>query len=167
MTYTFDAATLTATITSEFEEIVQQWLTLEENEKLQQSRNAFELLTLEFEAYKANHQTSDEDVVALQEFQNKAIQMGHKVEIDAVLDEFAEKLGKNEEFVALTENGNEKAYAYESAEDLRKECYMIAGKVSIGTFSKKPASTVRIPVGGNANTGNEGRYGDLFEKYGK
>lgn len=167
MTYVFDEATLTATITGEFEEMVQQWLTLEENEKLQQSRNAFELLSEEFEAYKASHQTSDEDVTALREFQNKAVQMGHQAEIDAVLDEFAEKLGKNEEFVALTENGNEKAYAYETAEELRKECYMIAGKASVGTFSKKPAATVRIPVGENIHTGNEGRYGDLFEKYGK
>lgn len=167
MAYVFDESTLTATITGEFEEMVQQWLTLEENEKLQQSRNAFELLTQEFDAYKASHQTSDEDVAALQEFQNKALQMGHQAEINAVLDEFSEKLGKNEEFMALTENDNEKAYAYESAEDLRKECYMIAGKASVGTFSKKPASTVRIPVSGNSHTGNEGRYGDLFEKYGK
>lgn len=165
--YSFDDVTLTATITGEFEEMVQQWLTLEENEKLQQSRNAFELLSQEYEEYKSSHQTSDEDVKALKEFQNNAIKMNHQAEIDAVLEDFEEKLGKNEEFMVLKENNCEKAYSYETADELRKECYMIAGKASVGTFSKKPVSTVRIPVAGSVATGNEGRYGDLFEKFGK
>ena len=52
-TYTFDETNITATLTSEFELMVLTWLTVEENAKLETSRNAFENLQSEFDTYKS------------------------------------------------------------------------------------------------------------------
>ena len=64
-TYTFNEETLEATITSEFEEMILTWLTLEENQKLQDERNntiaEFKKLKSDFEDYKNNYTIPNEE----------------------------------------------------------------------------------------------------------
>jgi len=52
-TYTFDEVTITATISGEFEEMLLVWLTLEENQKLQDERNTAMVVSEEFEILKS------------------------------------------------------------------------------------------------------------------
>jgi len=52
-TYIFDETTITASISGEFEEMLLVWLTLEENQKLQDERNTATLVSEEFEALKS------------------------------------------------------------------------------------------------------------------
>jgi len=52
-TYTFDETTITATISGEFEEMLLVWLTLEENQKLQDERNTATVVSEEFETLKS------------------------------------------------------------------------------------------------------------------
>lgn len=163
--YQMNDADMTAAIVGEFEEMVMRWLTLEENAKLEQSRNAFDLLSEEFEEYKASHGTEDTEVEELREFRSARLAADHREAIDAVLAEF-EDLSENEEFVALTENDNEAAYAFENVDALRNQCFMIRGKAAApAKFSKKPAAgVVRV---GLTDTGaaTPSRYGTLFDRF--
>lgn len=167
LAYSFDEGSMTASLTGEFEEMVVQWLTLDEYAKLQQSRNAFELLQQEYEQYKAEYCTKESDVEALRQFKNSRTEQDHKDAIDSVLSEF-EELSNNEEFATLAakdEDGNCKAYAYASADDLRKDCYAIVGKTAAAKFAKQPAKkSVKIPLHDIPEA--KSPYGDLFEKFG-
>lgn len=153
---------LTATITGEFEEMVMRWLTLEENAKLDQSRNAFEMLSNEYEEYKASHSTENSEVDALRQFQTERMTADHHGAIDAVLAEF-EDLSENTEFMAMTANDNEVAYGFNDPEALRKECFAIRGKMAApAKFAKKPAA---VRVGLPSNDDVPSRYGNLFERF--
>lgn len=163
--YSFNETDMTAAITGEFELMVMRWLTIEENAKLEQSRNAFESLTVEYEEYKANHSVENAEVEELKQFKQERLDGDHRVVVDAVLAEF-EDLSENEEFVALTANENEAAYAFKDVEALRKECFAIRGKATApAKFSKqsKP-SVVKIGLKDDGDTAPS-RYGDLFARY--
>ena len=150
-----------ASLTSEFEEMVMRWLTLEENAKLEQSRNAFEVLNAEYEEYKASHSTENSEVDTLRQFRTERLAGDHRDAINAVIAEF-EDLSENEEFMALT--ANENAYHFEDAEALRKECYAIRGKASAPVkFSKQKPGAVK--VGLQNDDAVPSRYGTLFERY--
>lgn len=160
--YVIDEGTNTASLEGAFEEMVVQWLTLEENEKLMTSRNAFEQLTADYEAYQASHSYENTEVEELRQFRQERLDGDHKNEIDAVLAEFAD-LSENEEFTALCADGA--AYRFSDAEDLRKECYAIRGKSVKVKFEVKPkAGVVKIPM--EQSPAAAGRYGDLFDRYG-
>lgn len=153
---------LTATIDSEFELMILQWLTIEENEKLQQSRKAFEKLQGEFEEYKRDYSVKNSDVDELRKFQKERLDADHKAAIDEVLEQFAD-LTENAEFKALTEE--DKAYKFEKPDELAKECFAIRGKAVPVKFEKSNKKTsVKIPVVDSGES-TRSRYGDLFAKY--
>lgn len=153
---------LTATIDGEFELMILQWLTVEENEKLQQSRNAFEKLQNEFEEYKKDYSVKNSDVEELRKFQKERLDADHKAAIDEVLEQFAD-LTENAEFKALTEG--DKAYKFEKPEELAKECFAIRGKMVPVKFEKSnKKASVKIPVVDSGEP-TKSRYGDLFAKY--
>lgn len=159
--YGFDDATMTASIDGDFEPMILQWLTIEENEKLEQSRNAFEVLKQDFESYKQTHSTENTAVDELVQFKKQRLGADHNAEIDAVLAEF-EDIGESEEFIALT--GENKAYAFEDVEVLRKECFAIRGKsVSVKFEKQNKKNVVKVPISGAEKAPS--RYGDLFERY--
>lgn len=163
MGYTFDQTALTATVTNTFEKMVRQWLTMEENEKLQQSRNAFEVLTQEFEGYKKDYSVKNDEVEELRSFKQNALKQNHAAEMDAVLAEFEEQLGTNEEFSAL----KDRAYEFDTADSLRKECFVIVGKSAVGNnkFSKKPSTgAVKVPLSTDTK-GADVVYAELFERF--
>ena len=170
-TYTFDEATLTATITSEFEEMVLVWLTMEENQKLQDERaNAevnFEKLKGEFEEYKNKYSTPNEDVDILKEFQNTTLSTQRTQAEETLFSQTDAQLTDNEEYQTLKQNASQF-----SLEQLEKEVAFII--VESGTNvkftshkgSKKQNQTVKLPFGSNHNDENDNKvYGDLFEKY--
>lgn len=162
--YSMSEDGLTASIAGDFEEMVMRWLTLEENAKLEQSRNAFEALTGEFEEYKASHSTENTVVDELQQFKNERLAGDHRASIDAVLSEF-EDLSENEEFSALTANENEVAYGFADPDALRKECFAIRGKAVAPTkFAKQKPGVVK--VGLKDEESKPSRYGNLFDLYG-
>lgn len=165
--YTFNDADMTASITGDFEEMVMRWLTLEENAKLEQSRNAFEALSTEYEEYKANHSAENSEVEELRQFRNERLDCDHRAAMDAVLAEF-EDLAENEEFAALAnenEDGGKAAYEFKNAEDLRKECFAIRGKAVPVKFAKttKPG-VVKVGLADDGEV-KKSRYGDLFSRY--
>lgn len=159
--YEFDEATMTATLTTEFEKMILQWLTEEENAKLEQSRNAFETLTKEFSEYKDSHSHDNAAYEELNNFKMSALAAEHKVQVDEVLERFAE-LGESEEFKVLAE----KAYDFEDLSDLEKECYAIKGKLAMN-FAKAPkkAAAPKAPLSPEPVAKDE-LYGGLFAKYG-
>lgn len=159
---TEDDSGLVATIESEFELMILQWLTVEENKKLEQSRNAFEVLKGEFEDYKKDYTVKDEEVEQLRQFKNERLDADHKAAIDEVLEAFAD-LRENAEFAELIKDDG--AYGFENPEDLEKECFVIRGKaapVKFSKASKKPE--IKIPLGEGGEL-TKSRYGDLFSRY--
>lgn len=161
--YAFNDADMTASITGDFEEMVMRWLTLEENAKLEQSRNAFEALTTEYEEYKASHSVEDSEVEELRQFRNDRLACDHRDAVDAVLSEF-EDLAENEEFVALT--AGENAYSFKNADDLREKCFAIRGKTMTPVKFSKKSKNDTIKIGIKDEETVPSRYGDLFSRYG-
>jgi len=170
-TYTFDEATLTATITSEFEEMVLVWLTLEENQKLQDERTSieanFEKLKGEFEEYKNNYSTLNEEVEVLKEFQLTTLSTQRTQAEEILFSQTDAQLQDNEEYQILKQNASQF-----SLEQLEKEVAFIIVKsgtnvkFSSHKGSKKQNQTVKLPFGSNHNDENDNKvYGDLFEKY--
>ena len=142
--------------------MILQWLTVEENEKLQQSRNAFEKLQNEFEEYKKDYSVKNSEVDELRRFQKERLDADHKAAIDEVLEQFAD-LAENAEFKALTDE--DKAYGFEKPEDLTKECFAIRGKTVPVKFEKSnKKASIKIPVVDSGES-TKSRYGDLFAKY--
>ena len=154
-TYTFDETTLVATLTSEFEQMILTWLTVEENQKIQDERATFETLQTEFDTYKSTYTTPDSEVQELKTFKKEKLDAEHKFAIEEVLSEF-EDLSANEDFIALQEN----ALTF-SIEDLERECLVIRGKMAKPTFTKKD-STQKVKFSFTKETGEENLpYGDI------
>lgn len=125
-TYNFAEDTLTATITSEFEEMVLVWLTLEENQKLQEERNTFTIISNENETFKTkiseyettiseqqNSITEFEATIEtlntekdalfsentqLKEFKSTIEFENKRIEIEGLIEDFEVVLKDNEEF---------------------------------------------------------------------
>lgn len=135
--YTFDEATLTATLTSEFEEMVKVWLTLEEKANLDKERSEFETkynaLNEEFSAYKSEHSFLDSEFNSLKEYQeNKEMEERQRAE-EALFAEYESKIGTTNEFKELKEKSSEY-----SLDALKKECLCIVGMYSMSTEVTKP-----------------------------
>ena len=164
-TYTFDEATLTATITSEFEEMVKMWLTLEEKEKIEKERLEYETkystLEQEFSDYKAEHSFLDSDFNALKEYkENKEVEERQNAENELFAD-YEEKIGETEEFKALKENSAEY-----SLDALKKECLCIVGMYSMSAddgTAKPKKDSLKFSVE-KPETDDE-PYGGVIKKY--
>lgn len=158
--YTFDSESNTAEVSGEFEEMVWQLLTIEENEKLKKSRDAFEQMKKDFNEYKAKYTTPDSEVEKLREFQNGVLTAEHEAEVEAILDEFAD-LSENPEFVALAE----KAYDFTDLDELREKCFAIRGKSVVITFGVKHVkkSSPKLPI--KTGFSLDCPYADIVEKY--
>ena len=164
-TYAFDEGTLTAAIISEFEEMVLTWLTIEENQKLQEERNnanvEYEKLKTEFDEYKNNYSTPNSEVERLENFEKDTL-INQRTEAEEILfTQFDEKIKGVEEYEALKTKASEF-----SLEDLEKECFVILGKQS-ANFTAKPTKKEKVKIEFNKaqNQEQEDEFGDLFDKY--
>lgn len=166
--YTFDETTLTATLTSEFEKMVMVRLTLEENEKLEKSRNAFELMEKEFgdlkkdfEIYKSNYSTVNADVEELRIFQNTTLANQREADEVEMFAQFDEKLKGETDYDTLKTECKEL-----TLNEIREKCFSILGK-KLAKFSvnKLKNNTIKIPVANAGNTEETKPYGDVYDKY--
>lgn len=160
--YTFDEVTRTATISSEFEEMVKVWLTLDEKAKLDEDRANFETLKTEYKEYKASHSTENADVEELKSYKMKS-------ESEKVFSKYEDKIGETVEFAELKKNVENY-----SLKDLEKECIYIVGLHAFElNFSKKDDKTpkdntdnksLKFSVEPEGNVDDE-PYGGLMKKY--
>lgn len=136
--YSYDEEANEATITGEFEEMVVRWLTIEESQKLEQSRQTFE---------------------ELKQFREERLAADHRAEVDGVIAEFGD-IAETEEFAALGEG------VYEFAIDsLKEKLFAIRGRNTVVKTAKSQAKPVVAPILSGAAK-EESRYGDLFTRYG-
>ena len=162
--YTFDESALTATITSEFEEMVLTWLTLEENQKLQDERNTvsaeFEKLKVEFNEYKNKYSTPNEEVETLKQFQSDKLAEERKESEDALFAQF-EQLSGVEEFEELKKKASEF-----SIEQLEKEvAFIMVKNNAIFKFSVKPATKNKVKIEFTKTEVQIDERDELFNKY--
>lgn len=150
-TYTFDESTITATLTSEFEKMIDDvWLTQAEYDALMAERNT---TTTEFEALKAEIET-------LRQFKTEILETERKDAEDALFEQFTELAGI-EEFETL----KTKASDYE-LDDIEKECFAILGrknaKFSVAKTTKKEKVKVEFTKKNDESTDE---VEELFTKY--
>lgn len=144
-----------ARLTSELEEMYVKWLTASELEALDRERE-------DFEAYKASHSTSNDEVEALYAFKTERLAEDHRIAVENVLAQF-EDLTNNEEFEKLKEN----ALSYSDLSELENQCYAIRGRTVRVNFSAKPKSAP-LPIVNNISSKQlaDDVYGGLFSMYG-
>ncbi len=183
LNYIFDETTITATITGEFEEMVLVWLTIDENQKLQDERanmsleieqlnnklSDFEVLKTKVSDYENSITEKDQLISQLTEYKNKNEYQIIKFDIESLLEEFETTLENNSEFQTLKDNINnsfDKEEIFMSLNDLEKELYAIEGrmkhKFKENKQKKQNFSRVSIDIDTNISTG--GQYGSA-EKY--
>lgn len=157
--YTFDEEGKTATLTSEFEEMIVRWLTLDESKSIDTMRNEFTILQTEFETYKNEYSISNIEANELKEFKASIMNNKHKSDVSEILSEFSD-LVEIEEFKILSE----KALDYTNVEDLKKECYAIRGKNLKVNFAKNPNGTVpkKAPLNNFSFDGNDDGFGGIL-----
>jgi len=165
-TYTFDDKTLTATITSDFEEMILTWLTVDEKTALDAERGNYTKLQTEFEEYKKNYSTPEKDVEELRSYKNQKVAEERQANVDAIFakSEF-EILKDNKEFNDFKANVGDM-----SLEDIETKCFAIYGKVKAqekANFSaNKPVAKVPVVVKVDQTPSvDSAPYGGLFEEY--
>ena len=154
--YTFDESTLTATITSEFEEMVLEWLTLDEKAALDAERANYEKIVAEYEEYKTNHTVPDNEVEELRNYKlNK-----EKEERKNILDGFSD-IKETNEYKELIKNTDKF-----SLKELKKECIYIRGlyaEVKQNNNNEKDSS-LKFSVEYEDDEEND-VYGGVMKKY--
>ena len=160
-TYTFDPSTLTATITSEFEEMVKVWLTIEENQKIQEERNNFELLKTEFDNYKEQYSIPNTEVNELKEFKRTKLECERNDAETELFEKFDEELSSIEEYTKLKEKASEF-----SIEQLEEKMFVILGKKNANfSLKSKNNNTIKIPVSKEDDEVEDPYGGILAKKY--
>ena len=162
--YTFDEATRTATISSEFEEMVKVWLTLDEKAKVDEERANYETkysdLEKEFSDYKAEHSFLDSEFNVLKEYkENKEVEE-RKCAEDALFADYEETIGETEEFKSLKEKASEF-----SLDALKKECLCIVGMYSMTNKTKETNKSDSLKFSLEPETSEDEPYGGLMKKY--
>jgi hypothetical protein len=159
-TYTFDEATLTATITGEFEEMVLEWLTLDEKTALDAERANYEKITTEYEEYKTNHSVANSEVEELKTYKFNKETEERKLAVSNVLNKFAD-IKNTDEYKELIKD-TEKF----SLKELEKECVYIRGLHA--EFKQdnenKVDDNLKFSVEPNDDDDND-VYGGVMKKY--
>jgi len=141
--YTFDDVNILASVSGDFEEmVVGVWLTKEENQKIQDERNNFELLQKEFDEYKEKYSIANCDVDELKEFKRTKLETERTEAEDELFGKFDEKLSSVEEYCKLKESAKDF-----SIEQLEEKMFAILGKKN-ANFSAKPKNNniIKVPV---------------------
>lgn len=171
-TYTFDEDSLTATISGDFEEMVLVWLTLDENQKLQDEKNAFTTISTKFETLKTkaseyetiisahenkitefeatiNTLTSEKDSLTsentqLKKFKSNVEFENKRIEIESLIEDFEVVLKDNEEFEQIKKNVaiDEKLIVMDY-QNLENKLFALEGKLK---HENKKKDKVKKPV---------------------
>lgn len=166
--YTFDQNSVTATLTSDFEEMYLMWLTADQKAEIDQQNSNYTKLQTEFEEYKKNYSTPEKDVEELRSYKNQKVAEERQANVDAIFakSEF-EILKDNKEFNDFKANVGDM-----SLEDIETKCFAIYGKVKAqekANFSaNKPVAKVPVFVKVKVDqtpSVDSAPYGGLFEEY--
>jgi hypothetical protein len=154
--YSFDEKNLTATLTSEFEEMFIMWLTKEEKDALEAERGDYAQLKSDFEAYKEKY--PEDEFKSLRKFKSDKIEAERKEAEEEIFSEFDKKLSGNEEYETLKTNSKE----YD-LDELQEKCFTILGKTQINfSFNAKKQNTIKINIDSTPTSSDP--YGGLIEK---
>ena len=141
LAYSFDETTVTATISGNFEKMIVKWLTVAENQQVEDSRKEFE---------------------SLKEFKRTRLEADHKVAVDEVLSDF-EDIAETDEYKKLSES----VYSIQDLNEIKTKCYAIRGMYAPVKSEKKEFSKKNIKVEFEHPQTSTNRYGDLFSKANK
>lgn len=181
-TYTFDEDSLIATISGEFEEMVLVWLTLDENQKLQDDRGSLETMSAEFEILKtktsefeATIETLNTEISTLKtsneelsNYKNNNELEIHTNNINEVFSDFEESLKENETYTTL-KFAVEKDIMNFNVDTLKKDLLAILGELNFSKTNKKAkpdkvVAPVINPDNSEVKTSRYGKYEQFIEK---
>ena len=162
--YTFDEANLSATITSDFEEMVKVWLTIEENENLEKERIAneskFSELEQEYSDYKENHSFSNDDYQVLKTYRDNKEKEERELAESQLFAKYDKKIGETDEFKELKKNASQY-----SIEELKKECLCIVGLYASADDEKDADVSLKFSFEPRNTKDMEDPYGGLMKKH--
>lgn len=163
LTYSFDETNVVATISGEFEEmIVGVWLTVEENQKLQEERNNLELLNAEYAEYKSNYSTPNSEVKRLQEFEKNTIDTKYKTDVTEIFTRFEKQLNGVAEFETLKEKHDDM-----EVNIIEEKCFAMLGKKNANFSVKAKDTVVKLPINYKDEVPEDPYGGILAKKYNK
>ena len=140
-TYSFDESTNSAMISDNFEPMIVRWLTVAENQQIEDLRKEFD---------------------ELKEFKSTRLEADHKITVDEVLSDF-EDIVETDEYKALSES----VYSIQDLDEIKTKCYAIRGKYAPVKNEKKEFAKKHIKVEFEHAQTSTNRYGDLFSKANK
>lgn len=157
--YTFDAVALKATITSEFENMIKVWLTVDENQKLQEERANYELIKTEFDEYKINYSTPNSEVERLQKFEKDTKDSKYEADVIEVFSKFEKQLNGISEFETL-----KTAYTGIAVDAIEEKCFAMLGKKNANFSAKQKDTVVKLPFESHVERDDADPYGGLLSK---
>jgi hypothetical protein len=161
-TYNFDESTMTATITSEFEEMFLIWLTAEQKAEIDSMNANYNQMKSEFDEYKNTYKTAETEVETLRNFQSQRLEQDRKEAEAVIFSEFDEELADIDEYKAIKDNSSK----YE-LETLKEKCFAILGK-SKRTFSfSKKSEKSSVILGVDRVSTEDDPYGGLIKSVNK
>lgn len=116
----------------------------------------------EFESYKSDYSTPNEEVEKLKAFQNDILVAQRKEQEAEIFEKFNKDLADDQEYEALKTNCKDL-----SLDEISNKCFSIYGK-KLAKFSlnSNKKQSVKIPVvNQEENQNDESPYGDVYEKY--
>ncbi len=160
--YEFDETALTATITSDFEEMVKVWLTLEEKENLDKERAGYELMKTEFEQYKSEYTVTNAEFEELKSYKETKIAEERANAETELFAKYEGKIGETNEFKTLKEKASE--YTLDA---LTKECLCIVGMYSMTSEPTETPKDNKDPLKFSVEqpVQEDEPYGGLMKKY--
>lgn len=160
ISYSFDDKSKTAQLTSEFELMILTRLTAEENQKIEDERNAAAAVSAEFELYKASHSVKDTEADELRKFKKERLDAEREAREAELFSRFDEKLNGDTEYEALKADCGDL-----TLDEISDKCFSLFGrKTATFAVAKPKSSTVKLPVAAD-DGGTTTPYGDVYEKY--
>lgn len=143
------------------DEIVEE--VIEEKAIEEPQEDEFSLLQKEFEDYKLNYSTPNNEVEELKSFKENVLAEQRKQAEDDLFGKFEKQLSTIEEFIQLKENAKDF-----TIENLEEKLFALLGKKNANfSFKPKDNSVVKVPFETKEINEQEELYGGLFAKYSK
>ena len=137
-------------------DMITEELTVSFNEKIDEMAKEYENLSKELE-------TSNKKLADFEAEKAEADRLAHKAEVDAVVAEFAKKIGRSPKFLVYKAKLNADEV---TVEKVTQDLTLMAGQEMIGgksaSYSYQPTET---KVANKENNDVQNRYGNLLSKY--
>lgn len=155
--YTFDEEKVEATISGEFEKMHLVWLTEEEKTKVEDERNQFAEIKVEYDEMKEKQPKMESDLEELQNYKAKIEEEQLIESQNEIFEIYNELLKDNVSYKEIKDNREDY-----SVEDLEKELALLYVR-SNNKFSKKEKKrNVKINIESEGTNTAVSPYGDIF-----